>query len=44
MRRTRSLLLTLLFSVVRLSAAVTPLFDGKTFTGWEGDIGSSSCI
>ncbi len=34
------LVLALLVSVVRLSAATTPLFDGKTFTGWEGDIGS----
>jgi hypothetical protein len=40
MRGTRSFLLTLLVSVVRLSAATAPLFDGKTFAGWEGDIGS----
>src|SRR4051812_20522520 len=26
-----------LFSAVSLNAAPIPLFDGKTFTGWEGD-------
>ena len=35
-----ALILALLVSAVRLSAATTPLFDGKTFAGWEGDIGS----
>jgi len=35
-----ALILALLVSVVRLSAAPAPLFDGQTFTGWEGDIGS----
>ncbi len=33
-------ILALLLAVTRLSAAPVPLFDGKTFTGWEGDIGS----
>ena len=27
----------ILLTVIRLSAAPVPLFDGKTFTGWEGD-------
>lgn len=40
MKTPRALVLALLVSVVRLSAAAAPLFDGKTFTGWEGDIGS----
>ncbi len=40
MRTIVPLLLALLVSVARLSAAAAPLFDGKTFTGWEGDIGS----
>ncbi|MFM8617598.1 MAG: DUF1080 domain-containing protein [Opitutaceae bacterium] len=40
MRTTGILVLALLATVVRLSAATTQLFDGKTFTGWEGDIGS----
>ena len=35
-----ALILALLVSAIRLSAATTPLFDGKTFAGWEGDIGS----
>lgn len=39
MRTSGILGLALLATVVRLSAATTPLFDGKTFTGWEGDIG-----
>jgi putative heme-binding domain-containing protein len=30
-------ILALLFAVTRLSAAPLSLFDGKTFTGWEGD-------
>ncbi len=35
-----TLILALLLTVTRLSAAPVPLFDGKTFTGWEGDVGS----
>jgi hypothetical protein len=35
-----TLIIALLASVFRLPAATTPLFDGKTFAGWEGDIGS----
>ena len=40
MKTTLTLVTLLLVSVVRLFAAPAPLFDGKTFTGWEGDIGS----
>jgi hypothetical protein len=40
MKTTATLITALLLSVVRLPAATTPLFDGKTFAGWEGDIGS----
>ena len=40
MKLTVTLITAWLVSVVRLSAAASPLFDGKTFTGWEGDIGS----
>lgn len=32
-----TLILTLLLTVNPTSAAPVPLFDGKTFTGWEGD-------
>ncbi|MSU51070.1 MAG: DUF1080 domain-containing protein [Opitutus sp.] len=40
MKTSLILLTALLVSVVRLSAAAAPIFDGNTFTGWEGDIGS----
>ena len=37
----KTLLTTLfLLAVVHTASAQMPLFDGKTFTGWEGDIGS----
>ncbi len=35
-----TLIIALLASVFRLPAATTPLFDGRTFASWEGDIGS----
>ncbi len=31
------MLFALLLTIIRSSAAPVPLFDGKTFTGWEGD-------
>ena len=37
MQRLLTLILALLLTVIRLSAAPVPLFDGKTFAGWEGD-------
>ena len=37
MKNAFTLTLALLLAVTRLSAAPVPLFDGKTFTGWEGD-------
>jgi len=40
MKTTLAFITALLVSAVRLSAADAPLFDGKTFSGWEGDIGS----
>lgn len=35
--RKQSLILTLLLTSIQCFAAPVPLFDGKTFTGWEGD-------
>jgi len=34
---TRTVILVFLLAVVGSSATPAPLFDGKTFTGWEGD-------
>jgi hypothetical protein len=36
----KTLLTTLLLAFSHTASAQAPLFDGKTFTGWEGDIGS----
>jgi hypothetical protein len=37
MNMSRAIIFTLLLTIIRSSAASTLLFDGKTFTGWEGD-------
>ena len=37
MKISRTLIFTLLLTIMRSSAAPVPLFDGKTFAGWEGD-------